>query len=145
MKTERKKKKTCQYLFLSPVFPFCFLFLWLHHEACGILVPWSGIEPEPLQWKHGVLLDHQGSPTKITVAHSDKVFRFSIIAKKEKIFFINLRKCFLYWNLRSICRLLSGCWRCDDYGYRWNIYAPAHLKFMCYKSNPQFDDSRWGL
>ena len=27
-------------------FYFIFLFLWLHHVACRILVPWPGIEPE---------------------------------------------------------------------------------------------------
>ena len=30
-------------------------FLGLSHMAWGILVPWPGIEPWPLQWKHGVL------------------------------------------------------------------------------------------
>ena len=30
-----------------PVFCFCFLFFWLHHTACGILVPQPGIEPVP--------------------------------------------------------------------------------------------------
>ena len=24
---------------------FLYLFVWLHHTACGILVPWPGIEP----------------------------------------------------------------------------------------------------
>ena len=46
-----------------------------HYKACGILVPWSGIEPISWQWKHEALtighqriigsaeswpLDHQG-------------------------------------------------------------------------------------
>jgi len=33
------------------------------HEACGIFVPWAGIEPLPLHWKvSSQPLDHQGSP-----------------------------------------------------------------------------------
>ena len=32
-----------------------FFSFWLCCEACGILVPQSGIEPMPLQWKHRVL------------------------------------------------------------------------------------------
>ena len=34
-----------------------FLFFWPRCMACGILVPWPGMEsnPWPLQWKHGVL------------------------------------------------------------------------------------------
>ena len=41
----------------SPLCPFCcwrmgwsfclFLIFWPHHAACGILVPWPGIEPAP--------------------------------------------------------------------------------------------------
>ena len=34
----------------------CLIFFWLHHAACRILIPWPGIEPHPLQWKHGVLI-----------------------------------------------------------------------------------------
>ena len=33
---------------------FC-LFGFFGHAVCGILVPQSGVEPIPLQWKHGVL------------------------------------------------------------------------------------------
>ena len=32
-----------------------FFFSWPHHTACGILVPQTGIEPRPRQWKHQVL------------------------------------------------------------------------------------------
>ena len=36
---------------------------WLHHVACGILVPWPGIKPTSPAWKDRVLtLGHQGSP-----------------------------------------------------------------------------------
>ena len=31
-----------------------FLIWGMHCEACGILVPWPGMNPRPLQWKHGV-------------------------------------------------------------------------------------------
>ena len=34
---------------------FIYLNVWLCHEACGILVPWPGIEPGPWQGKHQVL------------------------------------------------------------------------------------------
>ena len=37
------------------LFFFFSFFFWLHHTACGILVPQPGIEPVPLQWKHGIL------------------------------------------------------------------------------------------
>ena len=37
-------------------------FLWPHCAACGILVPWPGIEPVPLQWKPRVLIT--GRPGK---------------------------------------------------------------------------------
>ena len=32
-----------------------FFFFWPPLAACGILLPQPGIEPMPLQWKHGVL------------------------------------------------------------------------------------------
>ena len=34
--------------------PACFLFWGASHEACGILVPWPGIEFAPLLWKHSL-------------------------------------------------------------------------------------------
>lgn len=33
----------------------CVIFIWLHCEACGILVPQPVTEPGPWQWKHEVL------------------------------------------------------------------------------------------
>ena len=44
-----------------------FFFFWLHHAACGIRVPWPGIEPRPLATRHKVLTSEspgksQGSP-----------------------------------------------------------------------------------
>ena len=33
---------------------FNFFFLGLHHDACGILVPWPGSELRPWQWKRQV-------------------------------------------------------------------------------------------
>ena len=41
--------------FLIPKFSLIYLFFLPHHAACGILVPQLGIEPKPLQWKHGIL------------------------------------------------------------------------------------------
>ena len=41
--------------FLREVFFFFFIFTyWPHHAAHGILVPQAGMDPSPLQWKHGV-------------------------------------------------------------------------------------------
>ena len=41
---------------LVSVFSFCLFsfFFFLVHKACGILVPWPGLNLWPLQWKHGV-------------------------------------------------------------------------------------------
>ena len=35
---------------LPQVIPYFYVlfFLWLHHPACGILVPWTGIEPRAM-------------------------------------------------------------------------------------------------
>ena len=43
-----------------------FIYLFLsHHSACRVLVPWTKINPCPLQWKLEVLTTgHQGSPNK---------------------------------------------------------------------------------
>ena len=42
--------------FLSNKGPtLCLFFPWPCCLACAILVPWSGLKPSPLQWKHGVL------------------------------------------------------------------------------------------
>ena len=48
------------FLFFEPsvnvdVFLIFIYLLWPCSEACGILVPWPGIEPISLQWKQGVL------------------------------------------------------------------------------------------
>ena len=42
-----------RFLFCFVCFLFCFgfCFVFCHHAACGILVPWPGIEPLPWQWK----------------------------------------------------------------------------------------------
>ena len=52
------------YLFACGVWLF-FLFFWLHCTAWGILVPNQRLNPQPLQWKHRVLLDYKGSPKKV--------------------------------------------------------------------------------
>ena len=44
---------------------FIYLFILSQHSARRILVPWTGIDPYPLQWKLEVLTTgHQGSPDK---------------------------------------------------------------------------------
>ena len=71
---------------LSCITPYCwtgsprvtqnllsFLFLWIIkllffrggacYTACGILVPWGGVEPGPLDWEHGVLTTRPGNAT----------------------------------------------------------------------------------
>ena len=58
-----KMCKTCQQNATGCLRIFFFFFFLLHHVVCGILVPSQGLNPLPLQWKHGVLtMDHQGSP-----------------------------------------------------------------------------------
>ena len=41
--------------FLGCSFYFSFFFFVLHHTACGILIPYQGSNPRPLQWKLRVL------------------------------------------------------------------------------------------
>ena len=56
-----KMCKTCQQNATTCLRIFFFFFL-LYHVVCGILVPSQGLNPLPLQWKHGVLtMDRQGS------------------------------------------------------------------------------------
>ena len=46
----------CLYGYFKPIsYISFFFFLWQHHSAWGILVPWPGIKPMPPKWKHGVL------------------------------------------------------------------------------------------
>ena len=45
-----------------------FFFFLVQHTACGILVPWPGIEPRPWQWKHRVLTS--GLPGNLSQGHS---------------------------------------------------------------------------
>ena len=49
--------KTIFFLFLFVLFSFSFFlsFFCLHHVAFRILIPWSGMEPHPGQWKRWVL------------------------------------------------------------------------------------------
>ena len=39
--------------------------IWLCHTACRILVPWSGMEPSPLQWKLRVLTTEPSGNTQL--------------------------------------------------------------------------------
>ena len=44
----------------------CTFFFWPRCVACGIFIPWPGIEPPPLHWKLGILAtDHHGSPPEL--------------------------------------------------------------------------------
>ena len=49
-----------------------FIYFWLRGVACRILVPQSGIEPMPLQWKLGVLTTGppEKSPDGLSVKYS---------------------------------------------------------------------------
>ena len=41
-------------LYLWRSLQFIYLFIWPYRVACGILVPWPGIEPGPWQWQSRV-------------------------------------------------------------------------------------------
>ena len=49
--------------------------LWPRYAACGILVPRPGMEPVPLQWKHGVLTT--GPPGKSLKVYLTESLRFN--------------------------------------------------------------------
>ena len=50
---------------LSSLFPWIIKLLFFRgsacYTACGILVPWGGVEPGPLHWEHGVLTTRPGN------------------------------------------------------------------------------------
>ena len=50
---------------LSSLFPWIIKLLFFRgsacYTACGILVPWGGVEPGPLHWEHGVLVTRPGN------------------------------------------------------------------------------------
>ena len=50
------------FLTLLIVFFGCFFFFSFGLMACGISVPWPGIEPRPQQWKCQILTTRQGTP-----------------------------------------------------------------------------------
>ena len=43
------------FIYLFIYFLFFIFYFWPHSTACGISVPWPGIEPRPQQWKHWIL------------------------------------------------------------------------------------------
>ena len=46
-------------------------FFWLYHTACGILVPWPGMEPMPPYWEHRTLNPGlQRSPWRVWEVHN---------------------------------------------------------------------------
>ena len=48
-----------------------FFFFWLYHTACGILVPWPGMEPMPPYWEHRTLNPGlQRSPWRVWEVHN---------------------------------------------------------------------------
>ena len=53
--TDRVRAGDCSFFMWSLrflfVFCICFVFVWLHQEACGILVPRPGTETEPSDWQ----------------------------------------------------------------------------------------------
>ena len=67
---------------------FCFCFFWPLCKACGILVPWPGIE-SPLHWKCGVLTT--GLPGKSLASLYINLWPWNS----------PVGKCFLVWNWRG--------------------------------------------
>ena len=72
-----------------------YLFIWPHWVACGILVPWPGIQHGPLQWKHSILTT--GPPGKSLCHILDS-------ACNDNIWYLS----FSVW-LTSLSVIISSC------------------------------------
>ena len=87
-------------------------FFWLHCATCGILVPQLGIEPAPLQWKHGVLIT--GPPGKsLKLLHFKLDFHrvepMKVISSGIIVISINGSGKMTSLTLCSTCFYLFGC------------------------------------
>ena len=66
MRLQKEEKLAYLEYRLSESGHFFFFLFWLHHTACGILVPWPGIEPVP----HAVEVQHPNHWTAREVPES---------------------------------------------------------------------------
>ena len=56
--------------FLGCSFYFSFFFFVLHHTACGILIPYQGSNPRPLQWKLRVLTTGLSGKSMVAILYT---------------------------------------------------------------------------
>ena len=111
----RKKRELFHFahIFSFLRFFFFFFFFWSHHPACGILVPWPGIEPGLWQWNHWVLTT--GLPRKSL---------FSFLFRSNDL---NISLCYLNSHRRYLGVLvISVSCVCDR--IHQNIILPLMLK-----------------
>ena len=94
----------------SLFFLFIFNFFWLHHAACGILVPWPGIEPMPLAveaWS----LTHWTTREVPSLLFSQPVnvgiFRYSILG-----FLLYVLSVCVAWNIQVFDTCFLNCAFC---------------------------------
>ena len=92
---ERKRWSNIAELRVLCLFVCLFVCFWLCCVACGILVPWPGIEPGPQQWKHRVLTT--GPPGN---SQGSSVLRALPWPSAQCLWFI-ARPAF-YWSLTSL-------------------------------------------
>ena len=73
-----------------------YLFIWLWLSACRILVPWPGVEPTLLLWKHRVLTTGQlgNSPVIIMLIFCINTNNFNVLG----FFFFSFLLLNFYWN-----------------------------------------------
>ena len=73
-----------------------YLFIWLWLSSCRILVPWPGVEPTLLLWKHRVLTTGQlgNSPVIIMLIFCINTNNFNVLG----FFFFSFLLLNFYWN-----------------------------------------------
>ena len=100
---------------------------WPRHAACGILVPWAGIEPMPLHWKWGVTTESPGKYWEIfflRLALQYKLpacFRYMLCCQESHSFFEHCN-----WGYFFIFSNLFG----DTMHRKWNVMSLFEL--CCY-------------
>ena len=123
---------------------FCLISFWLHHVACWILVPWPGIRPALLQWKHGVLTSHTpGNSFFFFFFYSGVIsHRPPLLAEPGSVyiyiffFFLNKFKYFWPWWVFIVV------WAFSSYG-KWGLLsngdpqASACCGFLLWSTGPR--------
>ena len=119
------KNKKNKYLILSSFIPFLFFFFWPYHMACGILVPWTGINLRPMSVR-------AWSPNHWT-ARKAPTYSFSNVLS----FFLLIQVSKLYYCFSSFWRTYFNIsWKADllatnplNFSLCENVFiSPSHLK-----------------